>query len=175
MMAGLCLMVAGAAGWLRAHDAHDSVTEAHYNGSTGRLEVTMRVHGADLEAALSRVAGRPVLVKGGPDAGLDKQIFAYVCEVFRVKAADGTAQPLVWVGRELEGEAAGAEIEDQWLLHLEVVLPGGLEGASLRQGVFCELFADQINLVTLHEGVKRVTLGFAPDRGEKLVVFPNEG
>ena len=79
-----------------------------------------------------------------------------------------------WVGRESK-EASGHHADGELvLLHFEVSLPGGLDGVNLRQAAFCEVHDDQINLVHLRDGERKVTLGFSPGREAQVVRFGGE-
>ncbi len=149
----------------RAHDAHDSIAEATLNRDSQRLEVTLSVHAADLERALSAAAQLPVSLEKDDPAALDPRILAYLAAAFRVRDDQGTALPLEWVGREPGADPAHQTL----LLHFAVVLPATSSALTLHQRTFCELHADQINLVEFRDGDRKQTLGFSPQHGARTI------
>lgn len=169
--AGFAAMSLAGVAW--AHTGHDSVTEAVFRPESGMLEVTVSVHAGDLEEALVKREGRRVRVHGGQDRELDRRLADYLREVFWIEDQGGERPELGWVGRELKEEgnhAAGGVV----LLHFELPLPGGLGKIRLGQNLLCEVHEDQINLVHLRDGEKRVTLGFSPAHGPKEVDFTRQ-
>lgn len=160
-----------------AHPVHTSFAEATYNAETRSLEITVRVFTDDLVTALTRHAGRAVSLETTPAAELDALMLAYLQSTFVVKDSTGTAAPLRWVGWEFEPRQESAPVapagtdDARTLLHFEAPLPTGVVGARLRHRVLCDLYDDQKNSLRVKHGPRRVTLGFYPDGGEKVVSF----
>ena len=136
-----------------AHKFHTSFAEANYNAETGALEVSLRTFPDDLAEALRRRAGGRV-----PGAEKDRKkafedaVAAYVGETFRLKTAGGEAVKIVWVGMDAGADSA-------WL-YFEAALPGGVEGAQLRNTFLADLFDDQVNLVNVRAGKRKAALRF---------------
>lgn len=133
-----------------AHKFHTSFVEADYNAGTRSLEITLRTFPDDLAAVVRRRAGKAV----SPDdkKAYGEQVFAYVREVFRLRTAKGEGVGLSWVGMD-------AGVDSAWL-YFEAKLPEGVEGARLSQGFMCDLYDDQINLVNVRAGGRKVELKF---------------
>ena len=88
------------AAWL--HPFHVSFSEADYNFESGRLEVALRVHPADLEEVLRRRSGRRVDLDSEGEEVLDRLLSAYAAERFLVASAGGGRGKLEWVGHEVD-------------------------------------------------------------------------
>jgi hypothetical protein len=151
------------------HPGHDSVMEAVFRRETGMLEVTVSVHAVDLERALMAGAGRQVALDGADREVVDAMILGYLERSILIESEAAGRAAFAWVGRESKEESGHHVDGELVLLHFEVSLPGGLDGVSLRQAAFCEVHDDQINLVHLREGDKKVTLGFSPGREAQVV------
>lgn len=151
-----------------AHPIRTSYAEADYRPASGHLEIAIRLFTDDTEAALTRQAGKKISFASTPSRELDTLLLAYVRPRFTVKAPDGTAPSLTWIGRELKDQ-------DQHLwLYLMCALPGGVAGARVRDGLLREMFSEQINSVRIRdhsrEPAAQVTLLFVRD-GEQVVAF----
>ncbi|WP_395749936.1 DUF6702 family protein [Prosthecobacter sp.] len=133
---------------LHAHAVHTSTAEAEYNAETKRLEVSLTVFVSDLQLALVRQSEREMKIDQTPAAEFDAQIQAYLAKTFVVTDAAGRAGKIRWVGREMEKESEKSG-DPAVVLFFEVEVPGGVEGAAVRDAVFCDLFEDQINLLNL--------------------------
>jgi hypothetical protein len=133
-----------------AHKFHTSFAEADYNAETKSLEITLRTFPDDLENAIRKRGGKRV----SPDdeKAFGAQAFAYLQETFQVKTAKGGAAKLSWVGMD-------AGVDSAWL-YFEAALPEGVEGAQLHQQFLCDLYDDQINLVNVKSGGRKVELRF---------------
>lgn len=142
-----------------AHPVHTSTAEAEYNPLTKRLEVSLTVFISDLETALIRQCEREMRVEKTPAAEFDAQVLAYLNKTFVVTDAAGKVAKMTWVGREMEKESEKSG-DPAVVLFFEVEMPEGVEGATVRDGVFCELFRDQSNLVQLRNGAQSVELRF---------------
>lgn len=164
LMAVLPMVVLG-------HPGHDSVMEAVFRRETGMLEVTVSVHAGDLERALMAGAGGKVALDGADREVVDAMILGYLERSILIESEAAGRAAFSWVGRDSK-EASGHHADGELvLLHFEVSLPGGLDGVKLRQAAFCEVHDDQINLVHLRDGERRVTLGFSPGREAQVVRF----
>lgn len=151
------------------HAGHDSVMEAAFRKETNMLEVTVSVHAGDLEQALSLVNGRKVALD--QKEGLDELILSYLKRTILIERSDVGRPDFSWVGCEKAGGSGHHADGELVLLHFEVSLPGGVEGIRLNQSAFCEMHEDQINLVHLRDGERKVTLGFSPGREAQVVKF----
>jgi hypothetical protein len=164
LMAVLPMVVLG-------HPGHDSVMEAVFRKETGMLEVTVSVHAGDLERALAQASGQKVVLSADEDEAIDEMILGYLGRSISIEGSDGMRPVFSWVGREVV-EASGHHADGELMrLHFEVALPGGLDGVKLRQAAFCEVHDDQINLVHLRDGERKVTLGFSSGREAQVVKF----
>jgi hypothetical protein len=164
LMAVLPMVVLG-------HPGHDSVMEAVFRRETGMLEVTVSVHAGDLERALAQASGQKVVLSADEDEAIDEMILGYLGRSISIEGSDGMRPVFSWVGREVV-EASGHHADGELMrLHFEVALPGGLDGVKLRQAAFCEVHDDQINLVHLRDGERKVTLGFSSGREAQVVKF----
>ncbi|HVG28405.1 MAG TPA: DUF6702 family protein [Pyrinomonadaceae bacterium] len=142
-----------------AHKFHTSFAEADYDAETRSLQITLRTFPDDLEAAVRRRGGRRV----SPDdkKAFGARVFAYLQETFQVRTAKGEAAKLSWVGMDAGADSA-------WL-YFEASLPEGVEGAQVRQQFLCDLYDDQINLVNVKSGGRKVELRF--ERGGEFKVI----
>ncbi len=167
----LLLAILALSAWLptRAHPGHDSVAEVFLNRETNKLEVTLSVHVADLELALSKASGQPVAFEKEPPAKLDKSIHTYLAATFLVNDdATGARLPLEWIGKELARED-NQPLHHLALLHFEIPVPPAAAQLQFKQTTFCELFDDQINLVYLRDGDHKQMLGFSPAHDAKTI------
>jgi len=129
------------------HKIHVSVTTLEFSPRQ-TVEIVIRVFSDDLENALSRRAERAVKIDPAT-AGKDRQVvelvMAYLRSNFELKNKAGRPVALSWNG--IEGQP------DMFWIFVKGRAPGGLEGAQLRNKIFCELFDDQVNIVNAkHQG-----------------------
>jgi hypothetical protein len=147
-----------------SHKIHVSVAQIEFNQSKQSVEIAIRVFTDDLENALSRRSKRAVKIDPAA-AKKDRQVgdlaMAYLRENFELKTRTGRAVKLNWAG--LEGQM------DMFWLYLEGKMPGGLEGAQLRNGIFCELFDDQVNIVNAKIQGKQAGLMFEAKDSFKVI------
>ncbi len=153
---------------VQAHSVHTSTAEAEYNAQTKKLEVSLTVFVSDLELALIRQSEREMRIDKTPAAEFDAQIQVYLAKTFVVTDAAGKVAKLEWVGREMD--AASAKSGDPAVvLFFEVGVP---EGARLQNTVFCDLFEDQINLLSLQTASHKLELQFTRDKRSNRLVSP---
>lgn len=155
---------------LQAHSVHVSTAEAEYDAKTKKLEVSLTVFVSDLELALIRQSEREMRMDKTAAAEFDAQVMAYLEKTFVVTDAAGKAGKMTWVGREMEKESEKSG-DPAVVLFFEVEVPGGVEGKTLRCAVFGELFGDQVNLVEMRSGGRKVEMRFG---GEELVKLLSE-
>ena len=158
MLLAVCALTAPGAS---AHKFHTSFAEADYNARERALQITLRTFPDDLEAILTRRTGRPVSLDDKKRA--EALTFAYLQEVFELKDARGRAVKLSWVGME-------AGVDNVWL-YFEAKLPAGLSGAQLRDRWLADLYEDQINLVNLRDGERKLALTFDRAAGFQTIAI----
>ena len=155
---------------LHAHSVHTSTAEAEYNPQTKRLEVSLTVFVGDLELALVRQSEREMRIDKTPAAEFDAQIQAYLAKSFVVTDAAGKVAKLEWVGREMD-EASAKSGDPAVRLFFEVGMAEGIDGGTLRCSVFNELFKNQVNLVQLRGGARKMEMRFGGNELEKKLSF----
>jgi hypothetical protein len=119
------------------------------------VEIVIRVFTDDLENALSRRANRAVKIDpatAGRDRKVVELVMAYLRNSFELKTKAGHTVALSWNG--IEGQP------DMFWIFVKGRTPGGLEGAQLRNKIFCDLFDDQVNIVNAKHQGKQVGLMF---------------
>jgi hypothetical protein len=140
-----------------AHKFHVSVSQVEYDRARQTARIMIRVFADDLQAAVSRHAGRELKIQGAPignDREMGGLIHAYLRDRLELRTRDGREVRLNWAGLE--------STPDVIWLYVEARTPGGLAGAQLRNRLFCELFEDQVNIVnTLHQQ-KTIGVMFEP-------------
>lgn len=146
---------------LHAHSLHQSTAEAEYNPKTQALEVSLTIFIDDLETALIRRTERSLRMEQTPTAVFDAQILAYLGTVFTVTNGQGSAVKINWLGRQVDKESRRSS-DPTATLFFQFALPHGLDGATIRHALFCDLFEDQINLLLLKDGDDKRTLKFQP-------------
>ena len=152
-----------AASLVQAHSVHMSTAEAEYHAKTKKLEVSLTVFVSDLELALVRQSEREMRIDKTPAAEFDAQIQAYLPKTFVVTDAAGRVAKLEWVGRAMD-EASAKSGDPAVVLFFELAVPEGLKGAAMRNAVFQELFKDEMNLLHLREGDKKIELLFTREQ-----------
>ena len=138
-----------------SHKIHVSVTNLEFSQPRQTVEIVIRVFSDDLENALSRRAERAVKIDpatAGKDRQVVKLVMAYLRSNFELKNKVGRPVALSWNG--IEGQP------DMFWIFVKGRAPGGLEGAQLRNKIFCELFDDQVNIVNAKHQGKQIGLMF---------------
>lgn len=142
-----------------AHKFHVSYTTLEWNRETESLEIVLQLFPDDLEAAISQHQGKKVALSRQNEG----VIFDYLQKYFEVRDGDGLQLTLTWVGMEMD-------VHRVWV-YLELPLPNGLEGITLQQRVFFDLYDDQINSVHVKSDKQQHTLIFESDT-EKMPLLP---
>ena len=138
-----------------AHKFYMSLTVVDHNTAEKSLEFTLRLFADDLEAAVSR-RGTPL--KHG-QAGFDQAVFAYVQQGLVVKRADGAVVPVTWVGLE-------NKVDVTWV-YVEAKGVESTAGLTVRDAIFQELFAEQVNMLHVNDARGRRALDFRSGDGFK--------
>lgn len=147
-----------------AHKFYTSLARVEYNAEEKSVEVTLRVFADDLELALKRRTGREVKLDRTKDAG--QLVLAYLRDTFEIKNRDGETKALKWVGMELRAGVV-------WL-YVEAEMPEGLSGARLRDHLLFELFAEQVNTVSVRYQGASADLVFVRGDGEHALPPPRK-
>jgi hypothetical protein len=137
------------------HKIHVSVTNLIFDQPKQTVDIVIRVFTDDLENALSQRAKRAVKIDpatAGKDRQVIEQVMAYLRSNFELKNMAGRPVTLSWNG--IEGQM------DMFWIYVKGRMPGGLEGAKLRNKIFCELFGDQVNIVNAKHQGKQIGLMF---------------
>jgi hypothetical protein len=133
-----------------AHPMHTTVAELQ-DAAGGTTSLRIRVFQDDFVAALGPVQGEH------PDSVMSR----YIRERFAIADRAGRPVSLQWEG----AEHSGAVI----LLRLQIRLPPGLEGATVKSALLWERFGDQVNIVRASYGGRTATLLFTPGDGAKAL------
>ena len=150
-----------------SHQIHVSVTQIEFDRAEQVVEIAIRVFADDLENALGRHAKRQVKIdsaKADKDQELGEIATGYVQRNFELKTKLGKPVKLEWVG--IEGQ------QGMFWLYLKGKMQGGLEGAQLRNRIFCEIYDDQVNLVNTKYQGKQIGLMFEQKDGIRIITQP---
>lgn len=153
----LAVIVISLAGATIAHTFHASLTEVELNAKTRRIELAMRLFTTDLERALSD-GGAPLDIDTTKD--VDARIERYLQAKLLLKDAHGSVVKLQMIGKESDAHTT-------WV-YLEAPYDDAAK-LTLYNGVFLELFDDQVNSVNIKREVRRGTLTFQRGDGAKAV------
>ena len=127
-----------------------------------RVEIAVRLFVDDLEEALGRASG------GGFGSTSRRTSTGSRSPISRIGLTvtdrAGKALDLRWVGME-------PRVDEVWV-YVEATSTEGLDGATIADLVFFELFDDQVNTVNLKDGHRRTTLVFKPGDAPRTVAFP---
>ncbi len=151
---------------VQAHSLHQSTAEAEWNGDTKKLEVSLTVFVNDLELALMRQSEREMRVEKTSAEVFDAQARLYLAKSFVVTDATGQKAKIEWVGRELDAETQKSD-EPTMTLFFEIRLPEGLRGVSVLDAMFCDLFADEVNLLLVRNGGEKTQMLFKRGDGAR--------
>ena len=144
---------------VQAHSLHQSTAEADWNAETQKLEVSLTVFVNDLELALMRQSEREMRVGKTAKDVFDAQARLYLSKCFIVTDVTGQKIKIEWIGCELDASTQKtAEPTLTWFF--EITLPLGLKGVSVWNGIFCDLFADEVNLLLLRKGSEKIQMLF---------------
>jgi hypothetical protein len=135
---------------LHAHPLHSTITELVEDRTRGVVRATIRVFADDFGTAVARSASGRVPLSSGRTR--DAAELAYSIRVFGIQDAQGYALALRSCGVRRTGDLL-------WLC-LEASTTQPLSSLRVRNGVLCELFDDQVNVVQATVGGDRRSLLF---------------
>jgi len=154
MRLGRRIAIAGLASGLiapaRAHGFHAAFTIVELNPRTQALEILHRIFIQDLELILTARTGEQTKLEEGPRT--EKLVDDYLLRVFSLKAPDGRALRLDWVGMKLEIDTA--------FIYQEVPKAGPLAGLIVADQILTETNNDQVNSVNVTIGGRTQTAVF---------------
>lgn len=142
------------------HKYHTSFTRIDYNKEAKSLEISIKVFAHDLLPTLNNKLGKKVDLESTEN--IDKILQDYLTEKFTFKTKLGEAKSLKWVGKELE--------TDVIRFYIEIPFEGDLEGAEIRNTMFFETFARQVNLISIYFGEKKAGLVFKVGDSFKTII-----
>ncbi|QQS47559.1 MAG: hypothetical protein IPM66_02555 [Acidobacteriota bacterium] len=144
------------------HKFHVSVSQVEFRQNDGTVEIVIRVFADDFENALSGHAKRPVRADQlQRDEKAGELVLSYLRSALELRTRAGQPVRLNWDG--MEGQT------DVFWLYLKGRAPGGIEGAQMKNRIFCELFDDQVNIVNTRFGGKQVGTMFERTDGFKPI------
>lgn len=127
------------------HTTHTTISA----GPGSACTVEIRAFTDDLHAALRR--------RGGDSS--DSGIAQYVRSTVTLTDRSGQPAALQWIGQTPDGDVTR--------LRLSCILPAAIDAMTLRQAMQLELYTDQVNVVQLRAGKRRLTLLFVPGDNAK--------
>jgi len=130
-------LAVGVSGDAGAHPFHASYAELSWNEAGDALQVALRVIPEDLESALSRDAGSPVVLD--PEAPPASLIEAYLERHFRISAAGGAAGRPAFLGLEVA-------YDETWL-YFTLPVNRGAAPLTLRNSLLFDVAEAQSNRV----------------------------
>jgi hypothetical protein len=150
------------------HNVHVSVMNLEFEEPKQTVEIVIRIFNNDLENALGRRAKQSMKIDpatAGKDRRFIEQVMAYLRSQFELKNKAGRPVALYWSG--IQGQPDG-QTNMIWIF-VKGRMPGGLEGAQIRNKIFCELFDDQVNIVNASRQGKQIGLMFEPKDDFKIL------
>ncbi|MBO0930668.1 hypothetical protein J2I48_06665 [Fibrella sp. HMF5036] len=144
------------------HPFHTSLTQMEFDPKSQTFEISVRVFTDDFETALTKEnGGKPLHLNLGQKQ--DKLVEQYVRKHFAVAGADRKPIPVTYVGYEQEADA-------QWV-YLEMPYAGKSQNVFIKQDLFIDLFADQVNLVTIQLNQVKKTVVFRNNQPVQAVTL----
>jgi hypothetical protein len=145
-------LVAVAAIPASAHKFHTSLANVDYRRESETIEISLRLFADDLEASASTLHGSRVEI--GTGEASERAVFDYVKSAFRLRDASGAPIALEWVGLEPQSDVV-------WV-YVEARSSKGLDGVTMANTLFFDLFDDQVNLAILRDGERKASVVFKP-------------
>jgi hypothetical protein len=162
-----------------AHPFHASIAEAEFNVKTGKLEVALRLHPVDLEAALRDIHGKAVDLDNTKN--IDDLILNYLNTHFRIaetrtKLQKSLARKNQTPRKSLQLNWIGKEITTKWTwAYFEFDTPANLADYSIVNTIFFDRLDDQVNTINFRNGTRRWSRHFTIDNSEnRLAPAPQQ-
>ena len=142
------------------HAYHSTITELRYNAAKKQLELSVKVFTDDFEKALSQGQAKPVsLTEAGPRPLVAAD--AYFQRTLQISTPAGVRLPLQLLGMQAEN--------DGYWFYCKVPLPGPVAGVKLRQAVLLDAFPDQMNIVNVEAGGKKLSALFRAGHEQEVL------
>lgn len=144
------------------HAYHSSITELRYNAAKKQLELSVKVFTDDFEKALSQ--GQPTRVNLS-DAGPRPLVLAtaYLQRTVQLSTTAGQALPLQVLGMQAEN--------DGYWFYCKAALAAPVTGVKLRHTVLLDAFADQMNIVNVEAGSKKLSALFRAGHEQEVLAW----
>ncbi len=131
------------------HPLHVSTVEADFNPKEKTIEITCKIFTDDFETALSKTTADKIdLSKPDAKAAMDKFVSAYLTKNLRFKVG-GKQKALKYIGFEKDREATNA--------YFEIENVSALNNAEIYDTILYDLFTDQMSIVHVVKGGKRIS------------------
>lgn len=159
-----CLFVVWLAGnWAFAHKYHASLAELEYSEQAGQFQLALRLFADDLEWAISKDLTDKIRLE---DPTAPTRILRYIQQRVQLHH-QGKTLSWHWLGME-------AEVDVVWI-YLEAPFAGDPTTVRLSNGVFMDLFTDQVNTVIVRRADRsRFTLVFQKQQSEPRRLVPGD-
>ena len=142
------------------HAYHSTITELRYNADKKQLELSVKVFTDDFEKAISQgQPGRVSLAEAGPRPLV--LATAYLQRTLQVSTPAGAPLPLQVLGMQAEN--------DGYWFYCKVPLPGPVAGIKLRQAVLLDAFSDEMNIVNVEAGSKKLSALFRAGHEQEVL------
>lgn len=146
------------------HQFHTSLTRMDYNPKDKIIECSVQLFTHDLVPVLESKFGKHIdLIK---TTDVDKLIYDYLSENFRLTDEKGAVNTYKMIGKELD-------VDTVWV-YLEIPAEKSPENLSLQNTIFFESFPEQTNLVTARFDGKKIDLLYRVGDRIKALKAPKE-
>jgi len=133
-----------------AHNFHTTLTRIDYNAEGKLFEISIKLFTHDLAPLLKRRSGKRIDLEKSPE--VDKLILDYLNENFVLTDKKDEPKILKWIGKEIDA--------DSIRIYVETSANENPEGYKLKNTLFFESYAEQINLVVCRFDGKKADLIF---------------
>ncbi len=142
------------------HKYHTSFTRIDYNKQEKLLEISIKVFSHDLLPTLNKRLGKRIDLENTKN--IDRILENYLAENFVFKTKSNKRKTFKWIGKELETEVIR--------FYIEIPFDEEIEGATIKNSMFFESFAEQVNLVHIRYQGKKSDLAFKVGDNFKTIV-----
>ncbi|MEO8193027.1 MAG: DUF6702 family protein [Gemmatimonadales bacterium] len=140
-----------------AHPLHTSLTEMSYDAKGRTLDLSVRVFVDDFTAAAKLYRGR----RAANGAARQPPLVSYALAMLTLTDARGRLLPLVSCG--------GKRVGDLMWLCFRARLESGPEQLAVSSRILFDKYKDQINVVQVTYGGKKLSILFTPGDGAKRI------